>query len=184
MSRMSHSASRMHRDGFNLIEVVLALSVLSFALVGIISLFPLALNTAKDSKSETRVALIAQTLLAELTATGGNSRIFFSNWPSGPGGELTATDKAVSTTLNLKQSGTGDSHYLTYDSDGNPAGEVNATTYNSGTSDKAYIGTIKAVYSAAPDPLTTVSIQIEWPAAATSANRKKHTFITLLSPDS
>ena len=173
-----------NRHGFNLIEVVLALAVLSFALVGIISLFPLALNTAKDSKNETRVTLIAQTLLAELTTGGGSTRTFCANLAAASSGNLNTLTSTSSTGLDLTRSGVGDIHYLTYDMDGNPTGEINSSLYNSGSPGNIFIGLLRAVYSSTPNPLTTVSIQIEWPASATPANRKKHTFITFLAPDS
>lgn len=53
-------------DAFSMIEVVLAVGVISFALVGIIGLFPVAMQSALDSQRETQVALIARSLFSEI----------------------------------------------------------------------------------------------------------------------
>jgi uncharacterized protein (TIGR02598 family) len=57
--------------GFSLIEVVLALGIVGFSLIGILGLFPVALNTAKDSQNETRVAFIAQSIYSDFRTLRG-----------------------------------------------------------------------------------------------------------------
>jgi uncharacterized protein (TIGR02598 family) len=54
------------RGAFSLVEVTLALGVISFALVGIMAMFPVAMKTANDSNFETRALFIAQGILADL----------------------------------------------------------------------------------------------------------------------
>ena len=46
--------------GFSLIEVVLALGIISFAIVGIIGLMPVAMKSAGDSMRETDATFIAR----------------------------------------------------------------------------------------------------------------------------
>lgn len=52
-------------NGFSLIEVVISLGVLSFAMIGLIGLIPLALGTLRQSITVNTETEIAQTLLGE-----------------------------------------------------------------------------------------------------------------------
>lgn len=55
-------------EGFSLIEVVMALGIISFAIVGIMGLFPIAMRSALESQQETRAAQIAQQVFSDLNA--------------------------------------------------------------------------------------------------------------------
>jgi uncharacterized protein (TIGR02598 family) len=52
--------------GFSLVEIVLALGVISFALVAIIGLLPIGLASGRASIQETRANLLAQQIFATL----------------------------------------------------------------------------------------------------------------------
>jgi uncharacterized protein (TIGR02598 family) len=54
------------KSGFSLIEIVLAIGIISFALVGILGLFPVAVNAAANSQNETQAALIARSIFDQL----------------------------------------------------------------------------------------------------------------------
>ena len=63
---------------FSLTEVVIAMGVAAVAFTSIIALFPLGLNMSKESYESTQVALLAETLMADIKdqQTGsGNLRI-------------------------------------------------------------------------------------------------------------
>lgn len=51
---------------FSLVEVVVAIGVVSFAIVAILGVFPIGLKTARSSGDETRAAQIAQDILTSL----------------------------------------------------------------------------------------------------------------------
>ncbi len=53
---------------FSLIEIVLAVGIISFALVGILGLFPVALEAAAESRQETQATFIAQQVFSGLSA--------------------------------------------------------------------------------------------------------------------
>ena len=57
---------RSRLTGFSLVEAALSLAILSFALVAIIGLFPVALQTARESSAETRATLIARRIVDEI----------------------------------------------------------------------------------------------------------------------
>jgi type II secretory pathway pseudopilin PulG len=55
---------------FSLTEVVIAMGVAAVAFTSIIALFPLGLNMSKESYEATQAALIAQTIIADLSDSG------------------------------------------------------------------------------------------------------------------
>jgi type II secretory pathway pseudopilin PulG len=59
------------RDAFSLIEIVLALGIIAFALIGILGLFPVAVKAAAESQQQTQATLIARSIFDQLEATAG-----------------------------------------------------------------------------------------------------------------
>jgi len=55
-------------DGFTLIELITALTVLAVALAGLVAMFGISLETAKESRMKTLAAEMAATQLAEIQA--------------------------------------------------------------------------------------------------------------------
>ena len=79
--------------GFNLIEVVIALAVVSIGLVSILGLLPHALQGSRDAQDRTIAATIVAQYLAEFRADG------FNNIPTSPETILLGADGyATSTT--------------------------------------------------------------------------------------
>jgi len=64
-----------HRDAFSLIEVVLALAIISFALIAILGLFSAGLKVNKESADQIQAAHIASLLISARRAdpTGGTN---------------------------------------------------------------------------------------------------------------
>ncbi len=56
------------RAGFSLVEVVLALGVVGFAIVAILGVVPVGLSAGKGAQDESRAAQIAQGILAALSS--------------------------------------------------------------------------------------------------------------------
>lgn len=65
---MRFPSASSDKSGFSLIEIILAIGIISFALVGILGLFPVAVNAATNSQRETQAALIARTIFDQLEA--------------------------------------------------------------------------------------------------------------------
>jgi type II secretory pathway pseudopilin PulG len=55
-------------NAFSLVEVVLALGVISFAVVAILGVFPVGLSTGHSAQDETRAPQIAQMILSSLSS--------------------------------------------------------------------------------------------------------------------
>jgi type II secretory pathway pseudopilin PulG len=59
---------------FSLTEVVIAMGVAAVAFTSIIALFPLGLNMSKESYEATQAALIAQTIIGDLSDSGSSAK--------------------------------------------------------------------------------------------------------------
>src|ERR1700726_2048196 len=58
----------MRRSAFSLVEVVIALGVISFAVVAILGVLPIGLSTGHSAQDETRAAEIAQDIFSSLAS--------------------------------------------------------------------------------------------------------------------
>jgi uncharacterized protein (TIGR02598 family) len=63
--------ARFGRPAFSLIEVAMAIGILAFCLVGILGLMPMALNNARDSRDDTRVAHLIETIHSDARTRRG-----------------------------------------------------------------------------------------------------------------
>jgi uncharacterized protein (TIGR02598 family) len=113
------------KGAFSLVEVVLAIGVISFAVLAIVGIIPIGLRTSRTSFDETRVTQIAQDIFASLNAQGRPAASPASNLNSTAViGQVTTTatpptsTTAVSFSYNVDLSQTNT--YVFYaDNDGN-----------------------------------------------------------------
>lgn len=169
--------SMARRAGFTLIEIVLAMGILTFALVGILGLFPVALDTARESKEETLAAQIAQSLHADIRrAPADPARIMVSGFnPAAP---------SAYRSLAL---GSNDTVYIAFGSNGRPWGNVpTAAEYVGGYTDSTavdsalFIARVSSTFNPPEHPgMARIDISVESPASAPEAVRTKRVFITL-----
>lgn len=161
-----------------MIEIVLALGVISFALVGILGMFPLALDTAKDSKAETIIAFIGQSLLADISGTLETTSTGSPPIVSSEASILTET-----AAVDLDMLDTSSTLYFTFDQQGRNEQAVTESDYNSGVANSVYIVQLTAEHSpTGMDDLTRIQIDVEFPAAASPEFRQTHTFLRLIRP--
>lgn len=153
----SHSV----KIGFSLIEIVLALGIISFALVGIMGLFPVAMNSALESQRETRAAHIAQQIFTDLSTLAGTNRFLIT-------GTNLSTDR---TAVNLSAAG---SNTVYFDARGNARGNIAAV-------DATYGATVTVTPNTPISGLARVQTTVSTPTAATEANRSRYTFVTLMN---
>jgi uncharacterized protein (TIGR02598 family) len=141
-----------HRcQGFTLVEVALALGVAAFALVAIIGLLPVGLQSNQSSLERTAAAALAANLVADLRATAV---------------EIPATAQE-SPRYHIPLPATGNAtHTLFLRADGSAAGPINANA--DPQKDPRYRVTlvISGPTSAAQPTATTVRLWITWPALA------------------
>jgi uncharacterized protein (TIGR02598 family) len=159
--------------GFSLIEIVLALGIVSFAIVGIMGLFPVAMKSAQESQRETRAAQIARGIFDDLQSLPGTNTALIR------GPSITnAVDRI--TGINLA---TASTHILGYDQQGTGL----STVLSAGQFDAPltqpelyYLAKIEISPRPSPSKLSQVSVNVEVPAFAVSSNRSRFLFVTLM----
>jgi len=158
--------------GFSLVEVVLALGVISFALVGIMGLFPVALKSAQESQRETRATLIAQQIFSDLRTRTGTNRLVVRG-PSAANASSLITNFSLAANTNL---------ILSYDADGNGrTDQISPGAFSDAVPDAAFLASVAVDTNTGIPKISRVQATIEAPAAAASTNRSKYTFVTLMS---
>ncbi len=148
------------RTAFSLIEIVLALGIISFALVGIMGLLPVAMKSAQESQRETRAAQIAQQIFSDLHAMS-------------PTNTFVAINTNILTSQLSVNLANASSNVISYAQDGLPLGQ--------GTNTEAiYLAAVTVVPNVPVAGLSHVQATIETPALANSSNRSKYSFVTLM----
>jgi len=164
------------QSGFSLVEIVLALGIMAFALVGILGLFPAAIETAQESKAETRTAIIAQTIISDIRSSydpaTGNIDIEVA-----PG---TNSQPATFETMSIASDGNL-SFGLT--DQGVPDGLI--ADFSSGSSTHPFIAQVLVDFQEPGQEfpgLSKIEIRIDYPGAAEQSFRQSYAFLTLISP--
>lgn len=166
-------ASKQSR-AFSLIEIVLALGIISFALVGILGLFPAAMDAATNSQRETQAALIAQALYSEINSMPGTNT--FVSYGTNFYKEPTSSNDKI--TINLTQQ---TNFFLAYDQGGNPLKSIGSGAFDGGDSSAAYLAEISVSTNNVPVGLSRVDIRIDAPGGAPEKARRSYYFATLLN---
>ncbi len=153
---------------FALVEVVVALGVVAFALVGIIGLFPLAIRTNLECQRETRATQIAQMVLADLRVNS-SSRRFCLAGPAQPAARLDLDADGGAVFLAFSEQGKAHTNAVTADD------------FAAGCDGVAYLVGLRVETNTGVAGLSLVEATIETPAAARSDNRSKFRFVTHMS---
>lgn len=169
MSRNLPTGLRSSRRAFSFLEIVLALSVIAFAIVGIMGLLPVAMRTAQESRRETRATLIAQQIFSDLRLAKGTNRMLtlVVNPPSALTNFSLATETAPA--------------YIAYDADGIAGPAVTAVEFPNSFPNADFLAEVSVWTNTGLSGLSRVQAVIETPAVAASTNRSKYTFVTLMN---
>ena len=158
VSFLRPKASRQ-RAAFSLIEIILAVAVIAFALTAILGMFPVAVGAATDSQRETQAALIARSIFDQLQARPETPTRYFTLVPDA---DDNPNQDSKQITIELaKQNTYHDAAVL--DSDGKPL--------DGGVSDpaKAYSVDIAVSPQAPPsDKLSQVTVTVNTRSASVS----------------
>ena len=155
--------SRRPALGFSLVEVVIALGIVSFAVLAIVGMMPVAMKSAQDSMRQTDSTLIAQRIFSELkSGTGAVRTITLS--PNGTPRILDLSANSTNNFLAFKENGTAHDYV-------NSAPATDAYDFYAQISVTTNIGASN---------LSSVQIDIGAPAAAPPAARTTNSFTTLI----
>ncbi len=164
--------------GFSLVEIVLALAVIAFALVGIMGLFPVAMRSAQESQRETRATFIAQKIFSDLRIVNGTNRLLVR------GPSLTNSSQLIT---NFSLAVNNNQTFLAYDSDGSglPLNITSGIQFSNAippsTPPAIFVASILVDTNTGLPNLSRVQATIETPAVAPSTNRSRYTFTTLMN---
>ena len=155
---------RRSDPGFSLVEVVIALGIVSFAVLAIVGMMPMALKSAQESMRETDATLIAQRIFSELkTGSGGNRSV--------------TTDTNSSTQTLLLTAHNSTNNFLGFKENG----EVNGfTTSGAQNANLDFYAQISVFTNTGVSNLSRVQIDIAAPAAAPPTARTTNSFTTLI----
>jgi len=145
-----------------LLEVVIALGVIAVGIVGVLAVFPTALQTGHSAQDETRAAHIAQSVFGSLVA-GATSQFNAVPLPPTPPINLTASSSPTSPTLYA-------------DNDGNLIPNSTNSAY------AIFIYTNNAVPGFTdPASANLVTVRVAWPANAPAANQTFRDYVRIIS---
>lgn len=182
-------------SGFSLVEVMLAVGIVAFAVVGVLTAFPVGIEAARDSRDENTAALIADGIFTRLRSQSFGGPVVFPElgWPKvNAGFKADRTWTAVANMFNFARDGRPANADTT--ADGRPP----TSSYKS---DEGYFGIRVYVNNDPYNPLTNsnlklrdddsvirmtelacVIVEVSWPARTPYNNRKfKRNFDTTIA---
>jgi len=167
MKRATVSGRRARTRSFSLIEVVIALGVVTVGIVGILAVFPTALQTGHSAQDETRAAHIAQSVFGSLVAQASSQ---FSN-------VQIPLSAGVSPSINLRTgSGTIPAVTAYADNDGNLIPNSTNAAY------AIFIYTNNSVPGFTDlGTANLVTVRVAWPANAPAANQTYRDYVRIIS---
>lgn len=166
--------------GFSLVEVVIALGVVGFALIAILGLFPMAMTASKDSQNETRAAFIAQLILSHIQTQNPTNASF-------PLGLDPAATSALNGNAPLRLTNSS-TFYAIYDADGQPYWSSDANKFDQGVKTglptallarAAYQARLRVQANQPTNGLSRLVVDVVYPATAPAASRQTNSFITV-----
>jgi len=162
MKRATASRRKARTHSFSLLEVVIALGVIAVGIVGVLAVFPTALQTGHSAQDETRAAHIAQSVFGSLVA-GATSQFNAVPLPPTPSIDLTTSSSPTSPTLYA-------------DNDGNLIPNSTNSAY------AIFIYTNNAVPGFTdPASANLVTVRLAWPANAPAANQTFRDYVRIIS---
>ena len=152
---------------FSLVEVVLAMGIVSFALIIMFALLPIGLKSNIDSMGESQGVNLLQALIADRQSTAFSNYSTFYNLPA-----LTNVTTQMTGTL-----------YINEDFTTNPLPVtarycVNYTVY---PATNTYSGATNAPVTGPPLPVS-INFRVSWPAAQTNRASSIETIATFMQP--
>ncbi len=167
--------SHRARGAFSLVEAALSLGIISFAVLAIMGLLPMAMQTAQENDRETRATLIARRIFDELQSLPPTNTALVR------GPSVTNTPGRIQG-INLS---TPSVHVLIYDEQGEGlTSAVAPEAFQHSISAPAYFAAEVRVTPNFPSSgIARVQAKVEAPSSAPSSRRSKFVFVTLMNQE-
>ena len=166
------SGQQRGKRGFSLVEVVIALGVITVGFVAVLAVFPTALQTGHSAQDETRAAHMAQSVFGTLVASAPshftNAQLPLYASPS-PG--------PAPLSINLT-SNSGTTPVLTLYADND--GHLISSSTNAAYAIFIYTNNSVAGFTD-PASANLVTVRVAWPANAPAANQTFRDFVRIIS---
>jgi uncharacterized protein (TIGR02598 family) len=167
MKRATASGRKARTRGFSLLEVVIALGVITIGIVGVLAVFPTALQTGHSAQDETRAAHIAQSVFGSLVAQAPSQ---FN------GVQIRLSDGVtLSPSIDLR---TTLSPAVTLYADND--GKLTNSATNAAYSIPIYTNTSVPGFTD-PASANAVTVRVAWPANAPAANQTFRDYVRIVS---
>lgn len=170
---------RSRQQAFTLVEIALALGIFAFAIIAIMGLFPIGLRSANDSRVETIVTQIARTVLSDLRTGDFNAaRVVVAPLPAA---NITPDSNQIKT-YDLSQDPPPFPLFVLYSAKGEPIREIGGQAgFDSPQPGGDFAVKIESKLKVSTPPvLAQVTVTVESPASAPSANRTEYSVVTLM----
>jgi|SRR5437899_3119816 len=172
MRRPIISGQLGRRGGFSLVEVVIALGIITVGVTAVLALFPTALQSGHSAQDETRAAHIAQSVFGSLVA-GASSQFTNVRLPLYASPSPAPTPLSINLTTN---SGTTPAVTLYADNNGNLFPNSTNAAY------AIFLYTNNSVPGFTdPASANAVTVRIAWPANAPAANQTFRDYVRIVS---
>ena len=165
MKRATVSGQRARTRSFSLLEVVIALGVITVGIVGILAVFPTALQTGHSAQDETRAAHIAQSVFGSLVAQAPSQ---FNNVQIRLSDPLTLSPSIDLTTTSSYPLYAGNDGQLT----NSAADATYAITIYTNNTVPGFTD---------PASANAVTVRVAWPATAPAANQTFRDYVRIIS---
>jgi len=154
------------KAAFSLLEVVIALGVITVGVVGVLAVFPAALQTGHSAQDETRAAHIAQSVFGSLVAQAPSQ---FNNVQV----PLYPLPSPSPTPIDLRTS----SSYALYANDG---GQLTNSATNASYAITIFTNNAVPGFTD-PASANAVTVRVAWPANAPAANQTFRDYVRIIS---
>jgi type II secretory pathway pseudopilin PulG len=171
MKRATVSGRRARTRSFSLLEVVIALGVITVGIVGILAVFPTALQTGHSAQDETRAAHIAQSVFGSLVAQAPSQ---FGNVQLPLSANATPTPAPVSVDLTASSSPTAPTLYADND------GSLIPTAATAAYAIFIFTNNLPPGFTN-PGDANQVTVRVAWPANAPAANQTFRDYVRIIS---
>jgi len=165
--------------GFTLVEIALAIGIFAFAIVAIMALFPIGLRSASESRIESIVTQIARTVLSDLrTGDFDKARVITAPLPTTPN---TAPAAGVIREFDLSNAAPVP-EFVLYSQTGAIVQKITTQAlFNAPLSGGDFAVKVESRLIQTTNPkLAQITVTVESPAAAPTANRSKYSITTLM----
>jgi type II secretory pathway pseudopilin PulG len=175
------------QNAFSLVEVVLALGVISFAIVAILGVFPVGLGTSRSAQDETRAPQIAQTFFATLDSQPFNTvsvKLYDKDGASNGSIDLDlALADGVDPAFNGLVANNSGELFIT---GGTPKFFSSHLPPALPATDSNAVYALTVLFNKAPSGFDAsyanqVTVTVAWPASAAAANQTKRSYTRILS---